>query len=176
MLQASLASTTQAQYQKPLRQWVWFCEAKRWGPYQGSEEQVLAFLASLFSQGATCGTLNTARSAVSLVSTKDLSTSRPIRRSLRGVFRLRPPKPRYEHTWEVGAVLRKIETSWPLEEPSLQKLSTRITLLLALCTAQRVQTLHSISVDYISEMRRKDVLRTSSAGWNVIKCHPRKQS
>jgi len=151
VLQASRAPPTQAQYKKPLRQWVGFCEAKRWDPYHSSEEQVLAFLASLLSQGATYGTLNTARSAVSLVNTTDLSTSRPIRRYLKGVFRLRPPTPRYEHTWEVGTVLRNLETWWPLEDLLLQKLSTRLTLLLALCTAQKVQTLNAISVDYIYE-------------------------
>jgi len=65
---------------------------------------------------------------------------------MKGVNRLRPPLPRYTSTWDVGQVL-ELFAAWPDNTKlSLKQLSLKLVGLLALTSAQRVQTLASILI------------------------------
>ena len=69
-----------------------------------------------------------------------------VRRFMKGVFNLRPTKPRYSVTWNVDKVLDYFRSSLPVEQLSLKDLTLKVTMLIALCTAARSQTLRLLSL------------------------------
>jgi integrase len=154
LLNASCADSTWKQYNYVIQSYVKFCEPLNQSPWNPSLDVIIKFLTYLFSEGKSYVTINTARSALStsLGSVDGLKIgSHPIiTRLLKGVSRLRPPRCKYDNTWDPKLVLDLL-SSWAVnEELDLSKLSLKVTALLALCSAQRVQTLCSIEVDEIS--------------------------
>lgn len=69
---------------------------------------------------------------------------------MKGIFISNPPKPKYTATWNVGQVLDYLCTLWPVHDLSLQYLTFKLTALMALSTAQRVQTLHYLKLSLLS--------------------------
>lgn len=82
-----------------------------------------------------------------------------ISRFMKGIFNARPPLPKYSITWDVGKVVRYLETLFPLESLSLKMLTLKIATLLALTTAQRAQTLTNLNLNYM-ETSSKTVVFT----------------
>ena len=68
VMMASLTDLTIKQYTSPLKRWWNFCNNLDRGPYNGNTELILALLTEWFNVGASYGTLNSARSAISLIS------------------------------------------------------------------------------------------------------------
>ena len=68
---------------------------------------------------------------------------------MKGVYELRTPMPRYQHTWDVQIVLNHFKTLEQNEDLSLKDLTKKIYALLLLVTAQRVQTLHRIKLSCV---------------------------
>ena len=66
-------------------------------------------------------------------------------RLLKGVFELKPSLPRYQDTWDVSVVLKLLE-NWNLDEITLKDLTLKLTMLLAITTSQRIQTLKALSI------------------------------
>ena len=77
-----------------------------------------------------------------------MSDNKLIRRFFKGVFHLRPPRPRYDTTWDVEVVFTHLESWWPLESIPLSRLTKKLVTLLAL-VAQRVQSQSFISLPHI---------------------------
>ena len=118
-------------------------------PRRALRERCFSSSRTYNNSGASYGTLNTARSALAVFLHTDISGDRLIGRLLKGVFRLRPPTPKYTFIWDVSPVLQRIQTAlWPLDTLSLARLTVRLTVLLAICTAQRLQTLTAIQLDH----------------------------
>lgn len=69
---------------------------------------------------------------------------------MKGVFVSKPPKPKYTCTWDVSCVLQWLEKQYPLQRLSLKDLTLKLTALLALSTAQRVQTLKILKINLLS--------------------------
>lgn len=70
---------------------------------------------------------------------------------MKGIYISNPPKPKYIFTWDVGKVLNYLSTLWPLNELSLKELTFKLTALIALTTAQRTHTLHSLNLKFLSD-------------------------
>ena len=119
-------------------------------PLHPDINHVLDFLTKLFHTGIGYSALNTARSAVSaLCSTNDCMTlgAHPlVKRFMRGVFNLRPTKPRYSTTWDVNRVLEFLQSTSPVELLPLKDLTRKLAMLIALSTAARSQTLSLLSL------------------------------
>ncbi|KAJ8958367.1 hypothetical protein NQ314_006428, partial [Rhamnusium bicolor] len=73
-----------------------------------------------------------------------------VRRFLRAVARLRPPRPKYNLTWGPSIVLNNIRRLDRNDDLPLFRLSRKLAILLALATGQRIQTLSLIKVENIS--------------------------
>lgn len=131
---------------------------------------MLCFLSEKFKNGASYGTLNTYRSAISLISDNKIGDNELIRRFLKGAFNKNPPRPKYSHTWDVSIVLDYLEKLDPLETLSFNQLTEKTVTLLALCTAHRAQTLASIKITNISKaghnihIKIDDKIKTSGPG------------
>lgn len=140
------------------------------GPLFSEEQVILRCLTERFQEGAAYGTLNTLRSAISLINDSDLSKSLLLNRFFKGIFKLRPALPKYQSIWDVELVFKSIEAWGPLEALNLRKLSFKLVMLLALGSAFRVQSLALIKLENIKEIRDgveiiiDDLIKTSRPG------------
>lgn len=95
-----------------------------------------------------------AHCAISLISNNKVSESQVVKRFLKGCFRLRPRSSKYNSTWDVNIVLKYLEKLGNNKEMTLKNLTFKTTMLLALSTAQRSQT--------ISQIRTKNIVFESN--------------
>lgn len=168
---ASLSDNTfKLYYDTCLKKWFRFCNNNSKDPYDDSIPNIMVFLTTLFDNGAQYATLNCCRSALSLVLGHQVGSDDRIQRFLKGVFKLRPPRPRYDVTWDTTQVLNFLSSQYPNETLDLECLSKKLITLLALVTAHRAQTFSKIKISNIiiknTEIiiRIPDIIKTSRAG------------
>lgn len=63
---------------------------------------------------------------------------------------MKPQRPRYDYIWDPSPVIAHLASLYPHEELSLEVISRKLVTLLALSTAQRMQTLAAIQLSYIT--------------------------
>lgn len=164
---ASISCTTLKQYNTALKKWQDFCLQQNVDVFKFSVLDAINFLTSLFESGASYASLNSYRSALSLLDNGNLGQNPLIKRFFKGVYRLRPSKPRYEVTWDPEIVLNYVATLYPNETLRLEQLSMKLITLLALVTGHRIQTFALIEVANIRcslnsvEIRIPDRIKTS---------------
>jgi len=146
---ASISDATIVQYSKPIRIWWSFCKQKRINCFTPSVPLFLEFLSSLLSEIGSYATLNTYRSAISLIALDEVGSHPLIRRFFKGVATLKPQRPRYDFIWDASPVIEHLSTLYPHENFSLEIISRKLVTLLALTTAQRMQTLAAIQLSNI---------------------------
>lgn len=152
-INATLASITQAtasQYSKPIKLWWSFCKRRQLNCFRPSVSDFLDFLASLLDEVNSFSTLNSYRSAISLITLDELGSHPLIKRFFRGVAALKPQRPRYEFIWDPSPVIAHLAALYPYDNLSLEVISKKLVTLLALTTAQRMQTLAAIQVSNIT--------------------------
>lgn len=76
----------------------------------------------------------------------DINTFEAVARFMKGVFNFRPALPRLTYTWDVGTVLKYLQT---MSDSTLLLLSCKLCMLFLLLSAQRCQTLHLIETSDI---------------------------
>lgn len=116
-----------------------------------SESQLLEFLTKEFNQGAAYGSLNSASSAIALISKEGIGKGDATQRLFKGLYKLRPPKARYRHTWDPECVLTHLESLPANEELTISQLGEKTVTLLVLCTAHRLQTFCLIRLENIQQ-------------------------
>lgn len=163
----ALSDNTYKQYNGCIKSWTEYCSKYNYDCSKASVPIVINFLTEMFDKGAKYGTLNSYKSALSLLF-NDVVNDYRIKRFMKGVFRLRPIKPKYNLTWNPSIVLDYLAKQWPNESLNLETLSKKILTLLALVTAHRVQTLsliqlHNINTQNTNEIIIKipDIIKTS---------------
>lgn len=168
---ASLSKNSIRQYDVYLKKWYLYCLHNKVDLLNASIPQILNFLVKLYKEeGAQYGTLNCCRSALALIIGEHVGLDENIKRFFKGIYRLRPPRAKYDTTWDVSLVLNFLEKLYPNESLSLEEISKKLITLLALVTAHRVQTFSKISIDNISrsdsQLRIKitDLIKTSRVG------------
>lgn len=141
MLFQSINDSTWKKYQGSIQEWAQFCINAKCDIFKPRVEEVLEFLSTKYQQGASYTTLNTHRSAIAFVYGEWIGKEPTISRLMKGVFKLKPPKPRYEEIYNLEPVIAKIQEMSPLSTLSLPELTEKLVILLALITAHRRQTL-----------------------------------
>ncbi|XP_068994070.1 uncharacterized protein [Neodiprion pinetum] len=168
VVMASLSEGTIKRYRKALSLWWDFCQKKRANPFQAPVSSVLEFLTVSLSHVKTYGTLNSYRSALALIVIGDIGQQPVIKRFFRGVAQLRPQSAKYEEIWDPDPVLCYLKTLWPHDTLSFEDLTKKLVMLLALVTAQRVQTLSKIRLSCIdktdTEIKVKIIDRIKTSG------------
>ena len=86
---------------------------------------------------------------ISLIIENDITDNADIKRFFKGIFRLKPTKPKYDKIWNTDKVLENLGKLHPLENLSFSDLTEKTVMLVALATAQRAQTLASIKIENI---------------------------
>lgn len=143
----SITKTTIKQYEGYLKQWWEFAQKQNADPFNANLTTIIKFLTLKFKEGNSYGSINSIRSAISLISTEEISSNKILSRFLKGVYKTRPSRPRYATTWDTSIVLNYIEK---LEDSgNLKSVSEKTATLLALTTAHRLQTLAKINIENI---------------------------
>ena len=105
----------------------------------------------MFEMGLGYSSICSARSAlnciVCLPGYSDITEHPLLKRFIKGVFNMRPPKPRYSHTWDINVVLNYINNMGPNYALSLKQISLKLVTLLTLLAVQRVETIPAFTVD-----------------------------
>ena len=149
LLLSGWSKGTNATYQSGWSKWAGWCDSRE---IDSISCNVKDFLTDLFEQGMQHRSINTIRSAVSM--THDNIEGTPIgqhplvTRLLRGVHNLRPPKPRYEHTWDVDAVTKHIVKMGSNEDLSRKQLSQKLAVLMALMEASRTSEFRALDLRF----------------------------
>lgn len=151
---AAQRKSTQKQYQSVWKRFSSWCRTKSLNPLSTTVPEVIDYLLYLYQEGMSYKTINVHRSAIS--STRQTSDGVQIGQHwmvvnfMRGVFNMRPPRPRYLVTWDVSKVLRFLQTWEPLESLTLRQITLKTLSLMALSSADRCGTLASLSIDLMS--------------------------
>lgn len=167
---ASLSENSIKQYNVYLKKWFTHCHQNNVDLYDASITDIINFLTGMYNDGAQYGTLNTCRSALALIIGDHVGLDQNIKRFFKGIFRSRPPVPKYDTTWDPAIVLTYLEKSFPHDTLSLELLSKKLVTLLALVTAHRVQTLSKINIDNITisnsniSIKITELIKTSRVG------------
>lgn len=162
-----------------------FCTERTIDTFAPSVNSVLDFLTNLYHKGLGYSSLNIARSALSSfisLNGETVGNHILIKRFLKGVFNKRPSLPKYSFTWNVSTVLNYLKTLSPVDNLSLEQLTWKLVMLLALLTGQRGQTLHCLDIRNIDVdtdrivIRLGDLLKTSRVnrhlGELVLEAYP----
>ena len=114
-----------------------------------SVEEVIEFFTKQYNNGLGYDSINTARGALSSLGINFEgfpAGSHPlVIRFMRGIFALRPTKTRYTRILDVHKVLNYLRSLSPVKYVTLKDLTLKLTMLMALTNAARIQTLHVIS-------------------------------
>lgn len=141
---------TKQQYSVYLRKWCSFCSTRGIDPYKADIPQALDFMAGLFEQGLGYSAMNTVRSALSQVLQTPSGVSFGelplVKQFMRGVYQEKPALPRYTTTWDVSILLKYLKTLPHVKSLSLKLLTFKTVTMLAILSAQRVQTLQYLDL------------------------------
>lgn len=107
---ASICDSTTKQYKVVLKFWWQFCYDRNIDVFNITAPLVLEFFTNHFNKGASYGSLNSYRSAISQIATPDLASDYRLKRFFRGVYGLRPNLPKYNVTWDPSTVLAYVKT------------------------------------------------------------------
>lgn len=132
--------------------------------------KLISFFTQKFESGASYSSLNSSRSALSIILDSKITSNDNVNRFLKGVYRLKPPNPKYNETWDTNKLLSYVENVYPYDDLDLADLSRKTLALLAIASAQRMQTLSLIKLSNINVQSDKiiikitDLVKTSRPG------------
>jgi hypothetical protein len=157
-----------------------FCKEREILPTTGTVKEGIEFLTLLYYEenvDRRYSAINTARSALSSVlptrNGKTFGHEKVVVDFMRGVFNLRPPKPKYTDIWDPNAVLEVVRRWTPSESLSLYKLSQKTVGLMLLSTGIRGHTLLGARTDAMQITEDRYIFHIDRAyykqnrpGWN----------
>lgn len=150
LLLSSWRQKSSKSYDSLFHKWSSWCDRRSSDPISGPISEVVNFLAHLFSKGYQYRSLNAYRSAISSVHEKvdgyEVGQHPLVSRLLKGAFNKRPPQPRYSSTWNVNQVLNYLEKLGDNESLSLQELTHKTTMLMALTRPSRSADLMQLNL------------------------------
>ncbi len=175
LLLASWRQKSAKSYDSLFNKWVCWCNQRSTDPISGPISEVANFLADLFQKGYEYRSLNAYRSAISSVHTEiegcSVGQHPLISRILKGAFNSRPPKPRYETTWDVAQVLRWMENLGPNDSLSIADLSHKLTMLLCLTRPMRSSDLAQLDLRFRRYLPEGVCFQSSGLAKNAQQLH-----
>lgn len=153
IIMASWKPGTAKAYTTHISRWSQFCVRRQINSRHPNVNDIINFLTVTFQRNVGYECVNTARSALSslgIVVDGCRAGNHPlVVRFMKGVFNLRPTRPRYTDIWDISPVLSKLRAMHPLHSLSLKELSLKLVTLMAITQAARVQTLHLLVLNNI---------------------------
>ena len=153
ILLSSWSESTKKRHAGPWKAWAEWCTMHGWCPFSAPVTAVLSFLASLLKEkDLEYRTIAVYRPAIS--QTHDPIDSVPlgelpiVSKFMKGIFRAKPPKPKYCSSWNVAKVLDFLRNQEPLDKNPVKMLTFKLTSLLALTTSARAHELAALDFDF----------------------------
>jgi hypothetical protein len=158
-----------------------FCNRQKINSVSVDVQDVIEFLTSEFNKGPSYSSINTARAVLSslgiMLGSFTAGTHPMVIGFMRGVFNRRPSMPKYNTIWNVDKVLLFLKQLSPVKHLSLKELTLKLTMLIVLTNAARVQTVHLLSVNKLEKLRSefilqfKGILKQSRSGLDCSEFH-----
>ena len=154
---SSWKSSTIKSYNVYILKYIEFCLAKDYDILERSTNRLIKFLNYLFKEGCSYSAINIARSALSCIFfDPPIGDHKLVCRFLKGIFNLRPSRPKYSKVWNVKTVLIYLEGLTPSRDLDLKTLTFKTLMLIMLTSGQRAQTIHAINISNM-EVSRNEV-------------------
>lgn len=131
---ASIAESTIKQYNRPIKRWWEYSKQLNIATFNPTPEEFLNFLALKFQRMNSYSSLNTTRSAISLITKNEIGNNSLVSRFCKGANNIKPITPRYDYIWDPAPVINQLKLMYPHETLSLEIISKKLALLLALGT------------------------------------------
>lgn len=132
-------------------------------------------MTELFDTGYSYSSLNVARGALSSLglTIEGVSVGKHalVIRYMKGVFNLRPPESKYVMTWDVNKVLDYLRSLSPVKYITLKELTLKLTMLISLTNASRVQSIHLMDLNFVQKVKGNfvfilnDLIKQSRPGY-----------
>ena len=155
LLSASVRKSTSKTYDSSWRRWNGWCDRREIDPISAGVNNVLTFLSEQFQNNLQYRTVNVLRSAIS--STHQLIDGKPIGqhplvvRLMKGISNERPPRPRYNVTWDVSKVTSYLSSLGDNKTLSLKQLTKKLVMLLALISPERSSVLTDLDTRFLQK-------------------------
>ena len=150
LMLASWRDKTNSNYGASFSRWASWCQQRGRDPLAGPIEDIVNFLAKLYSEGYQYQSLNSYRSSISstheYVDGISVGNHPTVTRLLQGVFNSRPPQPRYAAFWDVGVVIQHIKGLGTNKDITLKQLTMKTAMLLALTRPSRSADLSKLNL------------------------------
>ena len=151
----SWSTGTLKRYRPYITKWFEFSSEQQTDPYNPPLNLVFDFLVQMHEKGLEYTTINTARSALSAIilpqDNINIGNHPVVSIFMRGIFKNKPPRPRYQTTWDVDKVLTYLSSLDTASNLTLKLLIQKLIMLVALVSAQRGQSLHMMDLDFMKE-------------------------
>lgn len=149
----SISENTHRQYDSVLKKWWIYCGKNLLDPFSYNLQEVISFLIEIFNSGISYSNINSHKSALTMILNFKEEDQHIIKRFLKGLYNINPPRPKYNFTWDPHPVLMKMAEWYPLNKISLKQLTFKMVVLMALISGQRLQTLSKINYKLIKETK-----------------------
>ena len=163
IIMSSWRSSTKREYQVHISKWIQFCSRRKIDSISVSVQDAIEFLTIEYEKGLSYSSINTSRAALSslgiMLDNFTAGTHPIVIRFMKGVFNSRPTKPRYPYTWDVDKVLNYLKTLSPVRQLSLKDLTLKLTMLIVLTNAARVQSVHMLTVKNLKKTFSQFILQ-----------------
>ena len=132
ILQSATRASTHKTYQSAWGLWHSWCAKRQFNSISATLNDVLLFLTDRFNSGAAYRSVNVARSAISSCHAKidgyPVGQHPLVIQLLKGMLNMRPPKPRYTHTWDVHLVTKYLSSLGKTKLLPLKLLSIKLAM------------------------------------------------
>ena len=153
LLSKSVKTSTTKTYNVSWSQWSRWCSKRQSDPVLCPVTDIVAFLAEQFSMGKAYRSINVLRSAISSahqnVDNQPVGQHPLVVRLMRGISISRPPRPRYQHTWDVSVVTSYLASLGDNSKLSLKQLSQKLCMLMALTCPERSSIMATLDIAYM---------------------------
>ena len=150
ILQSATRASTHKTYQSAWGVWHSWCAKRQVNSISATLNDVLLFLTDRFNNGAAYRSVNVARSAISSCHAKidgyPVGQHPLVIQLLKGMLNMRPPKPRYTHTWDVHLVTKYLSSLGKTKLLPLKLLSIKLAMLFALPCPERASSLAKLDL------------------------------
>ena len=130
------SESTNKQNQLYFKKWINFCQERGLNSSSTCLKTIFDFLTLLFKEGLFYSSINSTKSALFTFGTikkvDSPCTCPEINRSMKGIFNLQPPQPRYTTNWNINIVLSFIKSWVPHSTITLKELTLKTVTLEAL--------------------------------------------
>ena len=150
VIMASWRPATQKSYATVIYKWKLFAARAKVDPISPPITKAVNFLAEQLQGGSSLSALCVARSALSAyLDIDNFGKQEIVKRFFKGAFEMSPSIPEKSRmsTWNPHLVLRYLETLAPHNMITLKETTLKTTMLLALLSGQRSQTIHGLDVN-----------------------------